>query len=114
MVANLSHRLLSFEECLAYGDDTDNRYELVGGVLVAMTPPLISHFDIAKLIERCFDEEIKRLGLPWRCYREAGLRVSVRKSRIMGYLGSTHSRSRRPDERRNRRPTAAANTSGTP
>ena len=29
-------------------------------------------------------------------------------------LGSTHKRSRRPDERRNRRPTAAANTSGTP
>ncbi len=83
MVANLAHRLLSFEEYLAYGDDTDNRYELVDGVLVAMTPPLISHFDIAKFTEHCFDQEIQRLNLPWRCYREAGLRVGVRKSRIM-------------------------------
>ncbi|MEH6875064.1 MAG: Uma2 family endonuclease [Candidatus Competibacter sp.] len=83
MVANLAHRLLSFEEYLAYDDNTDNRYELVDGALVTMTPPLISHLDIAKLIERCFDQEIQRLELPWRCYREAGLRVGIRKSRIM-------------------------------
>lgn len=83
MVANLAHRLLSFEEYLAYDDNTDNRYELVDGALVTMTPPLISHLDIAKFIERCFDQEIQRLELPWRCYREAGLRVGIRKSRIM-------------------------------
>lgn len=83
MVANLAYRLLSFEDYLTYDDHTDNRYELVDGVLFAMTPPLISHFDIAKFIERCFDQEIQRLQLPWRCYREAGLRVGVRKSRIM-------------------------------
>ncbi|HHW78350.1 MAG TPA: Uma2 family endonuclease [Xanthomonadaceae bacterium] len=83
MVANLAHRLLSFEEYLVYSDTTDNRYELVDGVPVAMTPPLISHLDIAKFLERCFDQEIQRLELPWRCYREAGLRVGVRKSRIM-------------------------------
>ena len=61
MVANLAHRLLSFQEYLAYDDNTDNRYELVDGALVAMTPPLISHLDIAKFIERCFDQEILRV-----------------------------------------------------
>ena len=65
MVANLAYRLLSFEDYLTYDDHTDNRYELVDGVLFAMTPPLISHFDIAKFIERCFDQEIQRLQLPW-------------------------------------------------
>lgn len=83
MVANLAHRLLSFEDYLTYDDGTDNRYELVDGILIAMTPLLISHLDIAKFIERCFDQEIQRLNLPWQCYREAGLRVGVRKSRIM-------------------------------
>lgn len=71
MVANLAHRLLSFEEYLTYDDNTDNRYELVDGVLVAMTPPLISHFDIAKFIERCFDQEMQRLNLPWLCRRRS-------------------------------------------
>ncbi|MDS4039990.1 MAG: Uma2 family endonuclease [Candidatus Competibacter sp.] len=83
MVANPAHRLLNFEDYLTYDDNTDNRYELVDGALVAMTPPLISHLDIAKFIERCFDQEIQRLNLPWCCYREAGLRVGIRKSRIM-------------------------------
>ncbi len=69
MVANLAHRLLSFEEYLVYSDTTDNRYELVDGVPVAMTPPLISHLDIAKFLERCFYQEIQRLELPWRSYR---------------------------------------------
>lgn len=33
-------RRLTFKEYLDYGDGTDNRYELVQGELVAMTPPV--------------------------------------------------------------------------
>ncbi|PSR17060.1 hypothetical protein C8255_14615 [filamentous cyanobacterium CCP3] len=73
---------LSFEDYLAYDDGTENRYELVDGALIAMTPPTFRHMLIAKFIEQCLDAEIARLGLGWFCFREAGVRTGIRKSRL--------------------------------
>lgn len=72
----------TFEDYLAYDDGSEHRYELVNGELVAMTPPTFRHILIAKFIEQCLDAEIARLGLGWFCFREAGVRTGVRKSRL--------------------------------
>ncbi|MBP0001855.1 MAG: Uma2 family endonuclease [Cyanobacteria bacterium SID2] len=72
----------SFEAYLQYDDGTDNCYELVEGRLEQMNPPTVRHILIAKFLERRFDEAIDRLGLPWLCLREAGVRTGWKKSRI--------------------------------
>lgn len=77
-----AERLLTFEEYLTYGDRTDSQYELVDGQLVQMNPPAIRHFLVAKFIERVLDAEIDRLDLPWICFREAGVRTGINKSRL--------------------------------
>ncbi|MBW4461630.1 MAG: Uma2 family endonuclease [Nodosilinea sp. WJT8-NPBG4] len=74
--------LLSFEDYVAYDDGTENRYELVDGGLVEMSPPIMEHFLIAKFLEQALDIEIKRLQRPWLCFRESGVRTGLRKSRI--------------------------------
>ena len=74
--------ILSFEDYIAYDDGTENRYELVDGELIAITPPTPQHMLIAKFIEQCLDAEIARLGLDWFCFRAAGVRTGVRKSRL--------------------------------
>ena len=74
--------LMSFEDYAVYDDGTETRYELVDGELIEMNPPTFRHMLIAKFIERCLDEEIQRLGLDWLCFREAGIRTGVRKSRL--------------------------------
>jgi Uma2 family endonuclease len=73
---------LSFEEYLAYDDGTETRYELVNGQLEPMNPPTFRHLFIAQLLEQQYLSEIKRLGLPWCCLREAGVRTGWRKSRL--------------------------------
>ena len=82
MTSTTAQQLLTFEEYLAYDDDTDNRYELVDGRLELMNPPTFRHILIAKFIEGQLDGEILRLGLPWLCFREAGIRTGWRKSRL--------------------------------
>ncbi len=82
MASTTAQQLLTFEEYLAYDDDTDNRYELVDGRLELMNPPTFRHILIAKFIEGQFDGEILRRGLPWLCFREAGIRTGWRKSRL--------------------------------
>ena len=73
---------LSFEDYLAYDDGTENRYELVDGELLEMSPPIMEHFLIAKYLEQVLDTEIKRLQRPWLCFRESGVRTGLRKSRL--------------------------------
>lgn len=73
---------LTFEEYLAYDDGTDNRYELVRGRLVLMTPPTVRHLLIAKFIERVLDAEFNRLKLPLVALREAGVQTEVDSSRL--------------------------------
>ncbi|MFB2880223.1 Uma2 family endonuclease [Floridanema aerugineum] len=82
MKSEVAEKLFTFEEYLAYDDGTDNRYELVDGRLELMNPPTFRHLLIAKFAEQIFDTEIKRLGLRWVCFREAGIRTGWRKSRL--------------------------------
>lgn len=82
MTLSTTKTLLTFEDYIAYDDGTENRYELVEGELVEMTPPTFRHMLIAKFIEQCLDAEIARLGLGWFCFREAGVRTGVSKSRL--------------------------------
>lgn len=72
---------ITFDEYLAY-DDNGFHYELVDGRLELMNPPTIQHFLIAKLLELLLDTEIKRLNLPWLCFRESGVRTGQNKSRL--------------------------------
>jgi Uma2 family endonuclease len=74
--------LCKFEEYLAYDDGTNNRYELVRGRLVLMTPPTVRHLLIAKFIEWFLDTEISRLNLPLVSLREAGVQTEVDSSRL--------------------------------
>ncbi len=73
---------LTFEEYLAHADGTEQRYELVDGKLVPMNPPTFRHLLIAKFLDKVFESEITRLGLPWISLREAGVRTGRRKSRL--------------------------------
>jgi len=82
MISQTSSSLYTFEEYLNYDDGTNNRYELVDGRLELMNPPTFRHLLIAKFAEQIFDAEIKRLSLPWLCFREAGIRTGWRKSRL--------------------------------
>jgi len=56
---------LSFEEYLAYSDGTDQTYELVAGELVLMSLESGLHGEITHGAETNFNQEIKRLDLPW-------------------------------------------------
>jgi Uma2 family endonuclease len=82
MMLTTKEQLFSFEEYLAYQDDTDHRYELVDGKLELMNPPTFRHILVAKFIEGQLDEQIQGLNLPWLCFREAGIRTGWRKSRL--------------------------------
>ncbi|MBW4510282.1 MAG: Uma2 family endonuclease [Scytonematopsis contorta HA4267-MV1] len=82
MISANSTKFYTFEEYLTYDDGTDNRYELIDGRLELINPPTFKHLLISKFIEQKFDLEIKRLGLPWLCFREAGVRTGWRKSRL--------------------------------
>ena len=77
-----TERLYSFEEYLTYDNGTDSRYELVDGKLELMNPPTFRHLLISDFIQDNFKAEIKRLSLPWLCFKEAGVRTGWRKSRL--------------------------------
>ena len=70
----------TFEAYLAL--NPEHRSELVDGALITMNPPTIEHFLIAKFIEQALDAEIKQLQEPWLCFREAGIRSTLRRSRL--------------------------------
>jgi Uma2 family endonuclease len=79
---NISRGLITLEQYLTYDDGTGNRYELVQGELVAMTPPTWLHLAIAKYLERVFDREIQRLELPWEAFREPGQQTDMSSARL--------------------------------
>lgn len=82
MKSEVAEKLFTFEEYLTFDDGTDNRYELVDGRLELMNPPTFRHLLIADFLQDNFKAEIKRLNLPWLCFREAGIRTGWRKSRL--------------------------------
>ncbi|MDJ0662818.1 MAG: Uma2 family endonuclease [Crocosphaera sp.] len=81
-MSQISEKICSFEDYCNYGDESDNRYELVDGKLVVMNPPSFQHLLIAKFLEGYFDQLIREKSLPLLCFKEAGVRTGWRKSRI--------------------------------
>jgi len=81
-IAKSTEHLYSFEEYCHYDDGTDNRYELVDGRLEIVNPPTFRHLLISDFIRDALKAEIARLGLPWLCFKEAGVRTGWRKSRL--------------------------------
>jgi len=76
MTATLIPQILTFEQYLAYEDDTDKRYELERGMLVEMGQARGQHGAIVKFLERSFDNEIARIGLDWVAMQAAiGVRI---------------------------------------
>lgn len=69
---------LSFEEYLAYSDDTDTRYELVDGELVPMSLGTGKHGSIIEFLYDKFRDQIKRRELPWTAKQ---MTVGVRSPR---------------------------------
>lgn len=73
---------VSFEEYIDFCAQTDERYELVQGILVKMTPPTWAHVLIARFLERVFEQEIEQLGYDWIAVRETGQRTEGDSSRL--------------------------------
>lgn len=82
MTSITTEKTYTFEDYLEYDDGTDNRYELVNGKLEIMNPPKLEHFLIVKFIEKILDAEIQRKGLQWLCFKDAGIRTRINKSRL--------------------------------
>jgi Uma2 family endonuclease len=74
---------LTFEEYLNYDDETDNRYELVDGILVSMNPASPEHVAIIRFIFLQFYFEILRLKLDWEVFNgDVGIRTTPGRSRL--------------------------------
>lgn len=83
MTQTSTKQQFTFEEYLTYDDGTDNRYELVNGELVLMTPPTGRHADIVDFLQERFKVEIKRLNLDWAVRPgNVGVRTTETKSRL--------------------------------
>lgn len=74
---------LSFAEYLNYHDDTDNRYELVNGELVAMNPATPENIAIIRFIFLQIYREIFRLQLDLEVFSsDLGIRTATGRSRL--------------------------------
>jgi Uma2 family endonuclease len=65
-------RYMTIDEFLDWEDGTDTRYELVGGVVVAMAPPAAAHGRLAVTLAGSVDAAL-RPRRPCRAYSEAGI-----------------------------------------
>jgi len=67
-----AHSMMTVAEYLAYADaHPRQRFELLGGVPVAMAPATLRHEMIASNIQACLDRQIRSRGC--RSHRDAGL-----------------------------------------
>ncbi len=74
---------LTFDQYLVYDDGTDNRYELVDGELVLMTPPVLRHSDIVNFLYLCFYFQIQQDQKDWLVRQgDVGVRTGLRRSRL--------------------------------
>lgn len=73
-MAEPARRAMTVEEFLAFTDGTDTRYELVGGELVAMAPPLERHSVVAFAVAVAIDRHLPR---GCRGLVEAGIRLDA-------------------------------------
>jgi Uma2 family endonuclease len=82
MTQTVLNQPLSFEDYIDFCSQTDERYELVKGELIRMTPPTWLHLKIAKFLEQVFDRAIQQLGYDWEAFRESGQRTDDNSSRL--------------------------------
>ena len=82
MTATTLENSYSFEEYVAYDDNSDSRCELVNGRIESMTLPTFLHILICDLIRDALKAEIELRQLPLIATRESGIRTGVSKSRI--------------------------------
>lgn len=82
MTQALLNQELSFEDYIDFCAQTDERYELVEGKLIKMTPPTWLHLKIAKFLEQVFDAAIQELGYNWEAFRESGQKTENKSSRL--------------------------------
>lgn len=73
---------VSFEEYIDFCAQTEERWELVRGELVKMTPPTWLHMRIARFLEQALNAEIERLSYDWEAFREPGQRTEEASSRL--------------------------------
>lgn len=57
-MAETAAKLLSVSDFLSWDDGTDRRHELIGGVPVAMAPPVADHAQIAANVTRLCDDAV--------------------------------------------------------
>lgn len=71
-MSELAFRYLTVDEFLDWEDGTDTRYELIGGVVVAMAPPAAAHGALAATLAGSINVAL-RSRRPCRAYSEAGI-----------------------------------------
>jgi Uma2 family endonuclease len=82
-MVQLLTKTYSFEEYLAYNDDTDNQYELVNGELKIMPPPSGFHALILHFLFKILEQEIEQMQQKWKVMPgTVGVRTGLRKSRL--------------------------------
>ena len=75
MIAIKQPQLLTFEEFLDYDDGTENLYELIGGVTVAMPEPARLHQSIARYLDQVIGNAIEQKGENWEPVRNTVIKV---------------------------------------
>ena len=75
MIAVKQPHLLTFEEFLDYDDGTENRYELIDGVTVAMPEPARLHQSIARYLDQVIGNAIEQKGENWESVRNTVIKV---------------------------------------
>jgi Uma2 family endonuclease len=72
----------TFEEYLQYKDNTDHKYELHEGILIAMATPTGLHADICKYLSYQFQTYFANLELNLIAVNEIGIRIAIDSVRI--------------------------------
>jgi Uma2 family endonuclease len=82
LTINSSISKLTFEEYLKYEDNTDHKYELHEGILIAMATPTGLHADICKYLLYQFQTYFANLELNLIAVNEIGIRIAIDSVRI--------------------------------
>lgn len=79
-MAEAAEKLLTVEDWLSFDDGTDTRYELLDGLLVAMSPPSDRHGTIANNAGRAIEDAVGEHP-PCRAIQGAGIEIPGRGRR---------------------------------
>ncbi|NEO55122.1 MAG: hypothetical protein F6K54_19795 [Okeania sp. SIO3B5] len=69
--------IYTFAEYSQYQDSTDNKYELVNGELISLTPPSGIHALILTFLFQEFYREVIRINAPWQVISVISYQLSV-------------------------------------